>query len=255
MITFQSIVLLFIGLYPPFNESLQLADGSTVTWPSRAQLIQIETIEPDQEVWLEGWTDCDSWQDRLNKWYESEEFKSQASIANPFYESLSNVLGNRPKTLENAWNLFDFLNVEYIHNSTLSQQIGENNREIARLVISRSSRLKADNHRILTGIPFLSFYPFFVIRYWANYHEAGSFSAKDPNDVGNIAGQAILPPLLDGLSTIANTSQPLKFTYLAASYKPVSLASLPTDPLRHFNKVLLTFSPRTSSSSSYRFSE
>ena len=101
-ITFQSIVPLFIGLYPPFNESLQLANGSTVTWPSRAQLIQIETIEPDQEVWLEGWSDCDSCQDRLNKWYESEEFKSQASIANPFYESLSNVLGNRPKTLENA---------------------------------------------------------------------------------------------------------------------------------------------------------
>lgn len=189
------LLLLFgPGLYPPFNETLLLANGSTVAWPSRAQLIQIETIEPEQEVWVEGWTDCNSWQDRLNKWYESPEFKAQAEIANPFYQSLSGVLGSRPKTLENAWNLFDYLNVEFIHNNTISQQIGEQNREIA--------------------------------RYWANYHEAGSFSDEDPNNVGNIAGQSILPPLLDGMSTIANSSEPLKFTYLAASYKPVSMTSL-----------------------------
>lgn len=148
-------------------------------------------MEPDQEVWLEGWTECDSWQERLSEWYASDEFKSQAALANPFYESISDILGNRPKTLENAWNLFDFLNVEFIHDQTLSDQIGEQNREIA--------------------------------RYWANYHEAGSFSDEDISNVGNVAGQAVLPPLLDGIFTISNTSQPLKITYLAASYKPVSM--------------------------------
>lgn len=190
------------GLYPPYNDSLLLANGSTVSW-NRAQLLQVETIESDQSVWLEGWTNCDAFQTRLNNWYDSSEFKAQAKIANPFFSTLTNVVGtNRPLTLENAWNLFDFLNVESIHNSTLAP------------LISASTLAQA--------------------RYWADYHESGSFTDSDLSNVGNIAGQAILPPLLSGINDIANTTNPIKFVYLSASYKPflalAKLLALP-DPL------------------------
>jgi len=53
------------GLYPPYPESITLANGQNVTWENRAQLIEIETVEPEQSVALEGWTQCSAWQQRL----------------------------------------------------------------------------------------------------------------------------------------------------------------------------------------------
>lgn len=109
-------------------------------------------------------------------------------MANTFYASLKDVLGDRPATLENAWNLFDFLNVESIHNATISRQVSAAQLQQA--------------------------------AYWANYHESGSFSDPDLDNVGNVAGQAILTPLLDALNDIQNATDPLKLAYLSASYKP-----------------------------------
>ena len=173
------------GLYPPYTESIVLANTTTVSW-DRAQLVEVSTIEPDQETWLEGYTDCGAWTERLNAWYQSDDFRAQAAIANPFFASLSGVLGDRPAQLENAWNLFDYLNVESIHNAS---------------VAVRAEDLEQ-------------------ARYWANYHEAGSFTDADLTDVGNIAGQAILPPILDAIHDIGNATDPLKLAYLAIAYKP-----------------------------------
>ncbi|CAO1630463.1 unnamed protein product [Sympodiomycopsis kandeliae] len=185
----ESANALLQGLYPPYNDTLTLANGTTVSWDSgRAQLIPIETVEPDQDVWMEGWTECNAWTNYLSSWYESNDFKDQATKADAFYKDIEPILGSgRPLTLENGYNIFDFMNVEYIHNSTLSPQIA----------------------------PHLA-----TARYWANYHEAGAFGSKDPDNIANIAGQAFLPPLLDGIHQIANSSTGLKVQYLAASYKP-----------------------------------
>lgn len=183
----DSAIALMQGLYPPTNQSIVLANGTTVSW-TQAQLIQVDTITNEDEVWLEGYTDCNSWTTRLNNWYNSSEFQAQAKIANPFFKSMSNVLGNRPATLQNAWNLFDYLNVESIHNATIANQV--TTQQLAEA------------------------------RYWANYHEAGSFTDPDYFNVGNIAGQSILPPLTASINDIANTTNGLKFSYIAVSYKP-----------------------------------
>ena len=121
----ESANALLQGLYPPYNDSITLANGTTVTWPTgRAQLIPIETIEPDQNIWMEGWTSCDAWTNYLADWYKSDAFKQQATKADAFYQDIAPILGSgRPLTLENGYNIFDFLNVEYIHNATLSPQI------------------------------------------------------------------------------------------------------------------------------------
>lgn len=54
----------------------------------------------------------------------------------------------------------------------------------------------------------------------ANWHEYYSFSDPEPGAVGNIAGRAILPTVLDAIGDIRNASNPLKMRGLAISYKP-----------------------------------
>ncbi|PWZ00452.1 phosphoglycerate mutase-like protein [Testicularia cyperi] len=177
------------GLFPPFNDTLTLANGTTVSWDTRAQLIPVETIEPDQSWVMEPWTSCDNFDDWTNSFYTSDAFKAQSKIAQPFYDSLpSTLLNNRPKTLVNAWNVFDFLNVERIHNATLSSDISSD---------TLSNALS-----------------------WAEYHESGVFSSSEESSIGNIAGRGILTPLTEAITDVANTSNPLKVSVLAASYKP-----------------------------------
>lgn len=84
--------------------------------------------------------------------------------------------------------ILQYLNVNFIHNNTLAPMIGNQMLEQART--------------------------------YANYHETGAFSDPDPSNIGNVAGQAFLPPMLDNLNQVANSSNPLKIAYMAASYKP-----------------------------------
>ena len=184
------------GLFPAFNDTLVLANGTTVAWDNRAQLIPIETVEPEESFVMEPWTSCDKFDDFSQQWYDSAEFKKQAALAQPFYDSLpASLIGNRPRTLVNAWNIFDFLNVQKIHNATLAPQITDN-------MLSNA----------------LS---------WAEYHEAGLFGVPSPTSLGSIAGRGMLNPLTDAISRVANASDPLKVSVIAASYKPFfSLFSL-----------------------------
>ncbi|KAK0551623.1 hypothetical protein OC846_003219 [Tilletia horrida] len=182
------------GLYPIFNDSLPLANGTTVSW-SRVQLIPIDSVEVADSYYLEGYTGCAAWTTRLNNFYSSSDFVNRAKSANAFYASISNALGGRPATLQNAWNIFDSLNVQSVHNATFAQSLPPN-------ALAQA-------------------------RYWADYHEAGSFSDPDPNNVGNIAGQAILPVILNNLQQLANTSNPLKIVNIFGAYKPfISLFQL-----------------------------
>ncbi|SJX61905.1 uncharacterized protein SRS1_12889 [Sporisorium reilianum f. sp. reilianum] len=184
------------GLYPAFNDTIVLANGTMVAWDNRAQLIPVETVEPEQSFVMEPWTLCDKFDDFSNEWYNSSDFKKQSAVAQPFYDSIAtSILGNRPKTLVNAWNVFDFLNVQKIHNATLAPRITDD-------MLSNA----------------LS---------WAEYHEAGLFGVSDPSSVGSIAGRGMLNPLTDAITRVANASDPLKVSVVAASYKPFfSLFSL-----------------------------
>jgi prostatic aicd phosphatase len=60
-------------------------------------------------------------------------------------------------------------------------------------------------------------------RYLADYHEQAIFTDPDVDGIGNIAGQTIIPPILDALQQIANESMPLKLQYIGIAYKPVSV--------------------------------
>ncbi|KAH9480561.1 hypothetical protein JR316_0007161 [Psilocybe cubensis] len=189
-VIFNSAVSLLQGLFPPTpNYNSTLANGTVVVAPLGGyQTVPIESVEPDNDISLEGWADCGTFIEATNAFYNSPIFKeTEAAYAN-FIKSLPQYLDNRPATLTDIVRIFDFINVQLIHNSTFAKQLPEGLLE--------------------------------QVRALANFHEQGVFTSPQLNGIGNIAGQTILPSIIDGFKNIINPTSPLKFVLEAISYKP-----------------------------------
>ncbi|KAF9534528.1 histidine phosphatase superfamily [Crepidotus variabilis] len=189
-VIFNSAVSLLQGLYPATSDyNTTLADGTTVTAPlSGYQTIPIESVEPDQDVSLEGWTSCTKFANATSKFYQSDAFKAKAAENKDFFTNLSPYLDGRPVTMENMWNIFDYMNVQSIHNVSFAKALPPTYLE--------------------------------QVRALANFHEYGVFTDQNPSGVGNVAGRTILPSILKGLELMSNNTGP-KLVYMAVSYKPI----------------------------------
>ncbi|GLB38274.1 putative HCO3- transporter family protein [Lyophyllum shimeji] len=178
------------GLFPAnSNSSTVLANGTTITAPLAGyQYIPIESVEPQNDISLEGWTSCNTFNQATSEFYNSLAFHHMASDHANFINSLSPYLDGRPVTLENMWNIFDFMNVQSIHNAAFARALPPTYLEQA--------------------------------RYLANWHEYNVFSDPRPDGIKNIAGRTILPSILAGFKSIVDPSDPVKFIYHAISYKP-----------------------------------
>lgn len=189
-VIFDSSVALLQGLWPPTPLSnTTLANGTTVTSPLGGyQYVPIESVEPNQDVSLEGFTSCPALDDKIAAFYNSIEFQEKANESAAFLSQLPPFLDGRPVTLVNMWNIFDFMNVQSIHNATFADRLPPTFLEQA--------------HDL------------------ANFHENGIFSDQQFDGIGNIAARTMLPSLLTALNRIANASDPLKLHYSAISYKP-----------------------------------
>lgn len=86
------------------------------------------------------------------------------------------------------FNIFDFVNVEMIHNKTF-----------------------------LDALP-----PTFAAQAYAlaNFHENGVFTDREIDGIGNVAIRTILPSIFTSLTRIANQTDPLKLALNEISYKP-----------------------------------
>ncbi|KAF9013360.1 phosphoglycerate mutase-like protein [Cyathus striatus] len=181
-------VSLLQGLFPATPaSSIVLSNGTDVEGPLGGyQYVAIESVEPSNDVSLEGYTSCNTFNNATVAFYNSDAFKLRASQSANFLQQLPPFLDGRPVTLQNM--IFDYMNVQSIHNSTFAKNLP----------------------------------PTFLAqaRDLANFHEYGVFSSPQLNGIGNIAGQAILPSIINGLHSIANASDPMKFMYEAISYKP-----------------------------------
>jgi hypothetical protein len=189
-VIYNSAVSLLQALWPPTSayKSVQ-ADGSVAEGPLGGyQTVPIESVEPDNDVSLEGWTSCNTFNTATTTFYNSTGFKQVAADNAGFLSQLPQFLDGRPATLENMWNIFDFLNVEFIHNATFAKALPPTFREQARAL--------------------------------ANYHEHGVFTSPQPGGIGNIAGQTILPSIFQGLQNIVDPTNPQKLLLEAISYKP-----------------------------------
>jgi len=161
----------------------------TVTWLYAVDtLFLVESVDPNNDVSLEGYTSCAPFDTATIEFYNSTAFLQKQNDSNAFLDQLPPYLDGRPVTLQDMWNIYDFMNVQSIHNATFAKAFPATFLEQARDL--------------------------------ANWHEYGVFTSPQLNGIGNIAGQTILPSIVNGLLSIFNSTDPLKFVHEAISYKP-----------------------------------
>ncbi|KAI5119299.1 hypothetical protein M0805_008214 [Coniferiporia weirii] len=188
-VIYDSAVSVVQGLWPATtNYNTTLADGQVVIAPLGGyQYVPIDSIELD-DIQFEGWVDCAPFNDATAAFYNSSLFKQVAAESAGFLQSLPPYLDGRPVTLENMWNIFDYMNVQSIHNATFANNLPAE-------YLNRARAL-------------------------ANFHEYGVFTSPQLDGIGNIGGRAMLPGIISGMQRIANASDPLKVVFDAISYKP-----------------------------------
>ncbi|TRM61156.1 histidine phosphatase superfamily [Schizophyllum amplum] len=187
-VIFDSAVSLMQGLFPNTTSyNTTLANGTTVVGPLGGyQYIPIESVEPDNDISLEGWTSCSAFSDWTYEFYNSSAFQQKASENADFLGQLPPYLDGRPVSLENM--IFDFMNVNWIHNEEFADAVPEEYLAQARAL--------------------------------ANYHEYGVFTSPEVDGIGNIAGRTVLPIILEGFASIIDSSDPTQLVYTGVSYKP-----------------------------------
>ncbi|KAI0321436.1 phosphoglycerate mutase-like protein [Amylostereum chailletii] len=184
----SSTAALLSGLFPPtpaFN--ITLANGTTVVGALGGnQFIPIESVEPDEDISLNSFTSCPNFDLHTAAFYNSPGFAAEAAVAAPFIQALKPFLDGRSTNFTDM--IFDFVNVNNIHNATF--------------------------HKALP--------PTFVEQAYgfANFHENGVFSDVSPAGIGNVAFRTVLPSVFSSLTRIANASDPLKLALNGISYKP-----------------------------------
>ncbi|KIJ40191.1 hypothetical protein M422DRAFT_257026 [Sphaerobolus stellatus SS14] len=186
----DSVQGLLQGLYPPTTDNnITLANGTTVIAPLGGyQYIPVESVEPNLDISLNSFTSCPNLDAHIATFFNSSGFLAEAAIAAPFLQQVEPLLVNRSNDFTNMFNIFDFINVQMVHNAT-----------------------------------FLALLPptFGAQAYgFANFHENGIFTDTTIEGIGQIAIQTILPSIFTDLLSITNTSGPLKLALNEISYKP-----------------------------------
>ncbi|KAJ6107112.1 hypothetical protein N7523_008435 [Penicillium sp. IBT 18751x] len=117
------------GVYPPAAKaaSQTLGNGTSVQAPLDGyQIIQVQSTGTSQDsensAWLQGSSDCSKATVSSNNYYTSSSYMSMLASTKDFYASLSPMLNTTfnadEMSFKNAYTIFDYLNVGYIHNST-----------------------------------------------------------------------------------------------------------------------------------------
>ncbi|KAJ7677664.1 phosphoglycerate mutase-like protein [Mycena rosella] len=186
----ESVNALLQGLYPPTPSfSITLANGTNVVGAMGGyQYVPVESVQPNLDISLNSFTSCPNFDLHTQAFYNSDEFKAKAQAAAPFLQALKPYVGNRSLDFINMFNIFDFVNVEMIHNKTF-----------------------------LDALPATFAAQAYAL---ANYHENGVFTDGKIDGIGNVAIQTILPSIFSSLTRIANQSDPLKLALNEISYKP-----------------------------------
>ncbi|KAJ8515812.1 hypothetical protein ONZ45_g6809 [Pleurotus djamor] len=189
-VVFDSAIALLQGLFPPNPKNkITLANETVVTAPLGGyQYVPVETVEPSNDRSLESWTDCPAFRQHLAEFHSSDAFEAKEKAAGAFFASVKDFVFGRPTTLKNAWNIYDYLNTQLVHNQTFA-------------------------HRLP---------PTFIeqARGFADWHENGVFSDPAINGIGNIAGRTILHTIISSLERIAFNGDPLQFLLTETTYQP-----------------------------------
>ncbi|KAK7030942.1 hypothetical protein VNI00_013889 [Paramarasmius palmivorus] len=168
---------------------IELANDTTVTAPLGGyQYVPVETVEPVNDRSLESWTDCPNFEKHVAQFYSSSEFKKKEKEAEPFFRAVKDYVFGRSLTLQNAHNIYDYMQTGLTYNKTYAHRLPPKMIEQA--------------------------------RHWANFHENGVFSDEQPSGIGNIAGRTMLHTILTALERVAFNDDPLQFMLVETSYHP-----------------------------------
>ncbi|KAI6027550.1 histidine phosphatase superfamily [Pisolithus microcarpus] len=175
------------GLWPATtSNNITLANGTVITAPLNGTTTSVHGIDPNNNMTLEGFQNCSTFNTHTTAFYDSPEFQKMQSQSAAFLDLLPPYLGGRSTSLENM--IYDYMNVNSIHNATFA-----------------------------AGLP-----PTFLpqAHALANWHEYNVFSDASLDGIGNIAGRAILPTVLNEFEAILDSTNPTKLFITAISYKP-----------------------------------
>ncbi|KAM0246721.1 hypothetical protein ACHAP5_004492 [Fusarium lateritium] len=128
----QNSALVFLqGLYPPTKQVETLANGSKIEAPlSGYQYIPIASSETaasdknsENSAWLQGNSGCTNAEASSNDYFSSPEYAQTYKDTEDFYQSLLPVIkktyGKDAANFQNAYTIFDLINVARIHNSSI----------------------------------------------------------------------------------------------------------------------------------------
>lgn len=187
---FDSTTALLQGLFPPNPKNrIALANDTVVVAPLGGyQYIPVETVEPYNDLSLESWTGCPAFEKHISRVHASDEFVKKAREAQPFLQSVRDYIFGRPATLDNIWNIYDYMNSELTHNRTYAYRLPPFSIHQARALV--------------------------------NYHESAIFTDTYMNGIGNIAGRTTLHSILTALERISFDHDPLQFLLIGTTYQP-----------------------------------
>lgn len=185
----------FQGIFPPSTtETLEiLANGTTESSPLDGyQYVTINGLpstSPDI-IWIAGDQSCPAYTKASQAYYNSTDFLTRQPQLQPFYDKfkplLAGVLPESQIGFQSAFNVFDYLNVGYIHN------------------VSIYSNLSSDD--------------LFQLRTLADEQSFKLvYNTSSPNT--SIGGKALAGMILSHLNqTVSQTSPQLKITYFVGAY-------------------------------------
>ncbi|KAK2937482.1 Histidine phosphatase superfamily [Fusarium oxysporum f. sp. vasinfectum] len=129
----QNSALVFLqGLYPPTKQFETLANGSKVEAPfSGYQYIPIAAVSTaasdknsENSAWLQGNSGCTNAEASSNDYFSSPQYAGVYKDSESFYQGLLPVIngtyGKDEANFQNAYTIFDLINVARIHNSSIS---------------------------------------------------------------------------------------------------------------------------------------
>ncbi|GAA5830842.1 hypothetical protein JCM3766R1_003447 [Sporobolomyces carnicolor] len=193
---YDSAVALWQGFYPPnlavSNETI--ANGSVVASPLAGyQYVQVDTVVPQDDVDFEPWTNCNAWTNRTNDFYASAAYKDKEAEQAGFFSQLkeSQIVGNRTVSLKNAFNFYDYMNVQNIHNASFAAELAT----LPQGTLARAADVAS----------------------WLQYN---LFTDSKPDGLGNLAGRAVFPRITNSLEAFTRSDNRVKVAHYHMSYKP-----------------------------------
>ena len=186
------------GLYPPLGginqtaAAVPLTNGTKVEGPLQGyQFVWIhgESEEEPDTIWIKGDDECPAFNTASKTYTKSDEYTSSLESTRDFYskfvDPLKQVLPAENVTYQNAFEVFDLLNVGKLHNKTVADVISDD--DLAQL------------------------------RYLADRAEL-AYNYNKTMPARSIGGQTLAGGILRQLDQTASTKGKLKFSLLAGSY-------------------------------------